>query len=234
MLDFLSRFPIDALQYGFLGFGVVVFVLVFIILFQNKPAADEGVRALRKRFLGAGVFCFVIAVVAAIAEPILSKPISPPREHNLTVTFSPDFSEYGLPEPAISLFPQGFDLARDTPFGLGESATISIRVDRIIQHVRNQLRVVENILDASEALQGRWEQMQGDVRVRRFERSAPARGGVASEGRDAAILFSSDDLEQIRSEHIQLRGALERGDNDLLLQASERLSELTSLDGGSR
>ena len=51
---------------GFAGVGVVVLLLVFIILFQGKPA-DAGARKLHNRFLTWGMsfafFCGALSVV---------------------------------------------------------------------------------------------------------------------------------------------------------------------------
>ena len=57
---------------GFAGVGVVVLLLVFIILFQGKPA-DDGARRLHNRFLTLGMAFAFFCGILSVAAPGLSE-----------------------------------------------------------------------------------------------------------------------------------------------------------------
>src|SRR5437899_11761965 len=100
----LTDFVIKAIQLGFLGFGALLFVMVFIILFRNQPA-DAKTARLRSTFLWLGFASFVLAGIAQLATPILApKPAAGPYE--VAVAFSPKLSAAQLPEPTMTVLPQ--------------------------------------------------------------------------------------------------------------------------------
>jgi hypothetical protein len=230
MLDFLSRFPLDALQYGALGFGMVLLVLVFIILLQNKPPADDGIRYLRKWFLGAGVFCFVLALVA----PLFESRIAPSESrYEMTLTFSPDLVSNGLPEPSMLLFPQDVGVEQDRTFTVDRNTTIRVRVDDIIRHASNQRDAIVNLLGASEELTQRLEGAQREISaLRRAE--GPSSGAVSPGAPTAPALLSERSLRDAHAAQREAEQGVLQGDTTQTLRASKRLWELSIGGEGPR
>src|SRR6187402_1172789 len=89
---------------GFAGVGVVVLLLVFIILFQGKPA-DSGARKLHNRFLTWGMAFAFFCGALSVATPLLApKPeAGPAKPAELLLSFSPRFETEGLTNPSITL-----------------------------------------------------------------------------------------------------------------------------------
>ncbi|HZZ34272.1 MAG TPA: hypothetical protein VFE03_01010, partial [Caulobacteraceae bacterium] len=71
----LTEFVIKAVQLGFLGFGALVFVMVFVILIRNaKP--DAATARLRSRFLTIGFIAFLFAGAVQLVTPFVTpKPV---------------------------------------------------------------------------------------------------------------------------------------------------------------
>lgn len=123
---------------GFAGVGVVVLLLVFIILFQGKPA-DAGARKLHNRFLTWGMsfafFCGALSVAAPLLAP---KPeAGPVQPAQMLLSFSPRFETEGLTNPSITL-PDGTSVAPGARFET-KGGQVLVSVDEALQDVA-QLR----------------------------------------------------------------------------------------------
>lgn len=137
---------------GFAGVGVVVLLLVFIILFQGKPA-DAGARKLHNRFLTWGMsfafFCGVLSVVAPLLAP---RPQAAPGEpEEMLLSFSPRFETEGLTVPSITL-PDGRTIAPGTSFP-AEGGQILVSVDEALKDVQQLRQAAVTLAETAGAAQ---------------------------------------------------------------------------------
>lgn len=144
---------------GFAGVGVVVLLLVFIILFQGKPA-DAGARKLHNRFLTWGMafafFCGVLSVVAPLLAP---RPQAAPGEPEaMLLSFSPRFETEGLTAPSITL-PDGRTVAPGASFP-AEGGQILVSVDEALHDVAQLREAAVTLAETAAA-----SQRQADVAV---------------------------------------------------------------------
>lgn len=193
-------FALDAVRLGFLGFGALLFVLVFLILIRNQPAADAGTTQLRHRFLTWGVMSFVFAGLASLIEPFVNQPTG---THRLSVTFSPNFSAANLPEPSMVLLPDQTPIGQNEPFSIREDGTVKVSIDQIIAHARGLSETAENLVAANETL------------TKRLMES-----GATLEVPDGASAISPEDLSRLRETQNQLKEDIQSGNTPEILNGS--------------
>ena len=137
---------------GFAGVGVVVLLLVFIILFQGKPA-DAGARKLHNRFLTWGMsfafFCGALSVAAPLLAP---QPAAGPDEPaELLLSFSPRFETEGLTNPSITL-PDGQVVAPGARFET-QGGQVLVSVDEALQDVAQLRQAAITLAETANAAQ---------------------------------------------------------------------------------
>ena len=137
---------------GFAGVGVVVLLLVFIILFQGKPA-DAGTRKLHNRFLTLGMafafFCGALSVVAPLLAPKPPAPTGKPAA--MLLSFSPRFETEGLTNPKITL-PDGQTVAPGTSFP-AQGGQVLVSVDEALQDVAQLRQAAVTLAETAAAAQ---------------------------------------------------------------------------------
>lgn len=129
----LTEFVIKAVQLGFLGFGALVFVMVFVILIRNQKP-DAANAKLRTRFLTLGFVAFLFAGVVQVLAPWLT-----PRTgaYKVAVAFSPKLSTAQLPEPTMVVLPMNTKVTQDTPFALTQDSVLTVQIDDIIKQAQS-------------------------------------------------------------------------------------------------
>lgn len=131
-------------QAGFLGFGALLFIMAFIIIYQNKPASQDQAD-FRKSFLYLGVGAYVFAGLMQLIPFVM-----PARGANyrLSVAFSPSLSTAHLPDPSMALLPQNQPVKLMAPVSVSSDTTLQIGIDGIIDQAQqlsaanNQLKTV--------------------------------------------------------------------------------------------
>jgi hypothetical protein len=142
----LFEFVLKAVQLGFMGFGAVVLVLSFIIIFTNKPPASENNAKLRQNFLVFGFASFLFAGLVTLYSTYQAS------HHELTVTISPDFSVAGLSPPNMKLSPQGTHLGEGQAITIDRDTTLHVRVDKAISEVKKLNEVAVNVTTETQRL----------------------------------------------------------------------------------
>ena len=137
---------------GFAGVGVVVLLLVFIILFQGKPA-DAGARKLQNRFLTLGMaFAFFCGVLSIAAPWLAPRPqAAPTKPAEMLLSFSPRFETEGLTKPSITL-PDGEVVAPGARFQ-AESGQVLVSVDEALQDVAHLREAAVTLAETAAAAQ---------------------------------------------------------------------------------
>jgi hypothetical protein len=121
------------LQNGPSGLGAVVFVLVFLALIfamVTGAAISPNLKALLNRFMALGTACFVISALTAFAGNYLGK------EHQLMLTFSPDFEVDNLPAPTFKPNNGKGDFKSGYIFAITKDSQIQINFDKAIKAVK--------------------------------------------------------------------------------------------------
>src|SRR5690606_27671094 len=174
---------------GFAGVGVVVLLLVFIILFQGKPA-DAGARKLRNRFLTWGMsfafFCGALSVAAPLLAPRAAAGPTEPAE--LLLSFSPRFETEGLTNPSITL-PNGQVVA--------PGARVETQGGQVLVSVDEALRGVAQLRQAAVAL------AEAATAAQRQAVSAVAALASSQEGAPSAPVASAQQEAQEASQESQ-------------------------------
>ncbi len=133
MFDGLFSTVTALAQAGFIGVGVIVFLLLFILLMRGKPV-DMQTAKLYNRFLTWGVafaaFCGVMAF-ATLFVPQPKAVAAIPQQ--LRVFFVPDFKTAKLPSPEIDLF-DGTKAAADKPF-VPQNGVINVNVQAALDQI---------------------------------------------------------------------------------------------------
>ncbi len=130
----LTEFVIKAVQLGFLGFGALVFVMVFVILIRNaKP--DAATARLRSQFLIIGFIAFLFAGAVQLITPFVT-PKPTVGTYKVSVAFSPKLSTAQLPEPTMTVLPMNTPVTQDTPFQLSQDAVLTVQIDDIIKQAQ--------------------------------------------------------------------------------------------------
>ncbi|HEY6814227.1 MAG TPA: hypothetical protein VI168_01690 [Croceibacterium sp.] len=139
---------------GFAGVGVVVLLLVFIILFQGKPA-DAGARKLHNRFLTWGMsfafFCGALSVVTPLLAPKPEPTVAPGRPAEMLLSFSPRFETEGLTNPSITL-PDGKVVTPGTRFET-QGGQVLVSVDEALQDVAQLRQTAVTLAETATAAQ---------------------------------------------------------------------------------
>jgi hypothetical protein len=146
----LTNFVLQAVQLGALGFGAVLFVLVFLIIIRNQPAADPGIATLRRWFLTLGVAAFIFAGGMQLVTLFFGP--KPAGAYKVSVVFAPDPATNALPEPAMRILPVNTTIMRNTPFTVDRDMTLSIGVDEIVQKTRNLTQTAQALTTVNETL----------------------------------------------------------------------------------
>src|SRR5512138_1060644 len=84
----LSDFVLNAVQLGALGFGAVLFVMVFLILIRNQAPPDPSTARLRTAFLYMGTAAFLVA--CAVQLITLYATPKPTGAYRMSVAFAPE------------------------------------------------------------------------------------------------------------------------------------------------
>src|SRR6187399_1189354 len=137
---------------GFAGVGVVVLLLVFIILFQGKPA-DSGARKLHNRFLTWGMAFAFFCGALSVATPLLApKPeAGPATPAELLLSFSPRFETEGLTNPSITL-PDGQVVAPGARFQT-QGGQVLVSVDEALRDVAQLRQAAVSLAETASAAQ---------------------------------------------------------------------------------
>jgi hypothetical protein len=119
---------VDLTKLGFIGVGVSVMLLTFVLLFRNKPSNENTLR-FYNNFLVWG-FCFAI-FCGSIS--VFSKYLDQQKTSRttITLTFVPDFATQNLPDPRIKLA-TGKLAKPDQPF-VFEGGMINIGVEEAMK-----------------------------------------------------------------------------------------------------
>jgi hypothetical protein len=145
-LSTLTEFVIKAVQLGFLGFGALVFVMVFVILIRNEKP-DASTARLRSRFLTIGFIAFLFAGAVQLVTPFVTpKPVV--GTYKVSVAFSPKLSTAQLPEPTMMVLPMNTPVTQDKPFSLAQDAVLTVQIDDIIKQAQG-LKATAQALSAA-------------------------------------------------------------------------------------
>ena len=203
---------------GFAGVGVVVLLLVFIILFQGKPA-DTGTRKLHNRFLTWGMsfafFCGALSVAAPLLAP---RPAPGPAEPaELLLSFSPRFETEGLTNPSITL-PDGKVVAPGARFET-QGGQVLVSVDEALQDVAQLRQAAVTLAETASAAQ-----RQADTAVAALassQDSAPS-APVAS-----AQLEAREASQESQEAAVAISEAVRTGNYAILRAKNRTLSDAT-------
>ena len=215
---------------GFAGVGVVVLLLVFIILFQGKPA-DSGTNKLRNRFLTLGMafafFCGVLSVVAPLLAP---KPqASTGKPADMLLSFSPRFDTEGLTTPKITL-PDGQTVAPGAKFP-AQGGQVLVSVDEALQDVAQLRATALTLAETATAAQ-----RQADSAVAALTSSQSDSGSAPS----APVAHAQAQAEEASQESQEATAAISqavRSGNYRILQTKNRTltdATRTSIDARRR
>jgi len=216
---------------GFAGVGVVVLLLVFIILFQGKPA-DSGTNKLRNRFLTLGMafafFCGVLSVVAPLLAP---KPqASTGKPADMLLSFSPRFDTEGLTTPKITL-PDGQTVAPGAKFP-AQGGQVLVSVDEALQDVAQLRATALTLAETATAAQ-----RQADSAVAALTSSQANNGGGAPPAPVAHAQAQAEEASQESQEATAaISEAVRTGDYRILRTKNRTLTDATrtSIDARRR
>jgi len=205
---------------GFAGVGVVVLLLVFIILFQGKPA-DAGARKLHNRFLTWGMsfafFCGALSVVAPLLAP---KPEAAPAERKpaeMLLSFSPRFETEGLTNPSITL-PDGKVVTPGARFE-AQGGQVLVSVDEALQDVAQLRQAALTLAETASAAQ-----RQADTAVAAL---ASSQGGAPP----APVAAAQQRAEEASQESQEAAGAISEairtGNYQILRTKNRTLTDAT-------
>ena len=205
----LTDFVLKAVQLGFLGFGALFLVMVFVILFRNQPA-DPDTAKLRMRFLTLGMAAFVFAGVAQLVTLMIAP--KPQGSHQVAISFSPDLKTARLPQPAILVLPQRTEVQEDQPFTVGQDETISIKVDGVIEQARALVSAAQTLASANETL---------------TQKLTTASNAQAAAGSAPAITTGEAQSLNTLSQDVKLK--LQAGDFTHLARSTQALGQVTAM-----
>lgn len=204
---------------GFAGVGVVVLLLVFIILFQGKPA-DAGARKLRDRFLTWGMsfafFCGALSVVAPLLAP---KPESGPgKPAEMLLSFSPRFETQGLTHPSITL-PDGKVVAPGARFQT-EGGQVLVSVDDALRDVAQLRQAAVTLAETATAAQ-----RQADTAVAALASSQGS--GSASAPVSSAQQEAQEASQESQEAAVAISEAIRTGNYQILQTKNRTLTDAT-------
>jgi hypothetical protein len=137
--EIATNFVVKLVQLGFIGLAALLFVLIFLIIWQGRRA-DKDMGRFRMAFLIVG---FLSVIVSAGVQLM-------PTRATTTITFSPDLQDTPLTTPTIRLLPAGGMVRQEQEFSLASGTTISIRTDQLIRDAQ-LLRVAASELAQASA-----------------------------------------------------------------------------------
>lgn len=140
-----TDFVVKLVQLGAIGFGALIFIMVFVILFRNQPVAPENVE-LRKRFVTLGFAAFIFAGVIGVLPMFFS------TRHQVSVMLSPSFETADLPPPIITVQPSGVLIDEEKGFVVDRDISVMVRVDDALEQIRTTRNALVNVAAASEVL----------------------------------------------------------------------------------
>jgi hypothetical protein len=203
---------------GFAGVGVVVLLLVFIILFQGKPA-DTGTRKLHNRFLTWGMsfafFCGALSVVAPLLAPKPPAPTGKPPE--MLLSFSPRFETEGLSNPQITL-PDGKTVTPGARFA-AQGGQVLVSVDEALQDVAQLRQSAITLAETATAAQ-----RQADTAVAAL---ASAQGSAPSAPVAAAQAEARDASQESQEATAAISQAIRTGNYEILRTKNRTLTDAT-------
>ena len=203
---------------GFAGVGVVVLLLVFIILFQGKPA-DSGARKLHNRFLTWGMafafFCGALSVVAPLLAPKPQAAQSKPAD--MLLSFSPRFETEGLTVPSITL-PDGKVVTPGTRFE-AQGGQVLVSVDDALRDVSQLRQTALTLAETATAAQ-----RQADSAVAAL---ASSQGSAPSAPVAAAQLQAEEASQESQEATVAISNAIRTGDYQILRTKNRTLTDAT-------
>ncbi|MFT3723888.1 MAG: hypothetical protein QM773_09900 [Hyphomonadaceae bacterium] len=194
ILPFGADALVDLVKLGFLGFGAVIFVMVFWIIWKNDKATGANAR-LQMRFLTFGFAAFAIAAVVQILPLFMGA--------SMTVTFSPNFDVRQLPRPTIHMADRTLEM--DKVYTIQGSQTVKIDVDAAIQKV-NTLQ--QAALDLSKTTTQLARQAVAKANEPTITKAEAVVIEQASENISASVL--SGEADRIKKSHEDIRDAIGR------------------------
>ena len=199
---------------GFAGVGVVVLLLVFIILFQGKPA-DAGARKLHNRFLTWGMaFAFFCGVLSVAAPWLAPRPQpAPVKPAEMLLSFSPRFETEGLTDPSITL-PDGKTVAPGATFQ-AQNGQVLVSVDEALRDVARLRETAVTLAATATAAQ-----RQADAAVAAL---APAQGAPA----DAAHARAQEASQESQEATAAITEAIRTGNYRILETKNRTLTDAT-------
>jgi len=203
---------------GFAGVGVVVLLLVFIILFQGKPA-DAGARKLHNRFLTWGMsFAFFCGALSVIAPLLAPRPQAAPGEPaEMLLSFSPRFETQGLTNPSITL-PDGRVVAPGAIFA-AQSGQVLVSVDQALQDVSKLRETAVTLAETAAAAQ-----RQADTAVAALATSPDS---AASPPLAAARQEAQEASHESQEATAAIREAIRAGNYEVLQTKNRTLTDAT-------
>jgi hypothetical protein len=199
---------------GFAGVGVVVLLLVFIILFQGKPA-DAGARKLHNRFLTWGMAFAFFCGVLSVAAPWLAPRPQPVRVEPaaMLLSFSPRFETEGLTVPSITL-PDGKTVAPGATFQ-AQNGQVLVSVDEALRDVARLRETAVTLAATATAAQ-----RQADAAVAAL---ATAQGAPA----DAAHARAQEASQESQEATAAITEAIRTGNYRILETKNRTLTDAT-------
>lgn len=196
-------------QAGFIGVGVIVFLLLFILLMKGKPV-DPATSKLYNRFLTWGVsfaaFCGVLAFATLLVPP--EKPAAPTSPQPLRVFFVPDFDSAKLPAPKINLY-DGTTTAADKPF-VPQNGVINVNVQAALDQIGALTKASSQLTESNAAL-----------RQQRDKLASVLSPSAATPAETATLKAASADAARLEA---TVSSAIAAGDFKRAADASEMLA----------
>lgn len=201
-LDTLASTVVKLVQLGFLGFGALLFIMVFVLLYRNQPV-DAASAKLRQQFLAFGVGAFVFAGLMQLVT-LFFAPHS--GAYKVSVAFSPQLSTANLPEPSMVVLPVNQPVKQYQPFTVSADETLDIGIDGIIDQAKSLNTVARQLTQANAQLA--------------TAAAAPASSPAAAAARPQIL--------QLQSLSRQLQFHLDRGDFASAAKAATQANQVSA------
>jgi hypothetical protein len=201
--DGLFGTVIDLAKLGFVGVGVVVFLLIFLLLVQNKPV-DAATAALRNRFLTWGIGFAAFSACVALAAQWMGQQAPKISNHEITLAFSPSFVTRQLPVPTIKLM-GGQMIGPDTPFKVDRDMQVLVVVDEALANVDAMRSTVAQQSQSVTQLAQRYENLLRKVPV--TAETAPTLEAVRKTAQDSQQLSAAVSAAIAQGNFVKARDA---------------------------
>lgn len=205
---------------GFAGVGVVVLLLVFIILFQGKPA-DSGARKLHNRFLTWGMsfafFCGALSVVAPLLAPAPEGAAADRKPDEMLLSFSPRFETEGLTNPTITL-PDGKIVTPGARFE-AQGGQVLVSVDDALRDVAQLREAALTLAETASAAQ-----RQADSAVAAL---ASSQGGTPPAPVAAEQKRAEEASHESQEAATAISNAIRTGNYEILRTKNQTLTDAT-------